>query len=88
MASTHPKYDKAEFARCGYAIFERDIRDHLRPTRENQFVAIDIESGGYEVADDELTASDRLMTRIPDAQIWLRRVGSRYSCHFGRMVAS
>jgi hypothetical protein len=86
MAFTHPDYDKEEFARRGDAIFERDIRDHLRAKREDQFVAIDIVTGDYEVDADELTASDRLMTRIPNAQIWLRRVRSRYSRHFGPRV--
>ena len=91
MASTHPRYDKEEFARRGDEIYERDIRHHLQATRKDQFVAIDIETGNYEVDADELKASDRLMTRIPNAQIWLRRVGSRYSRRFGprgRSVAS
>ena len=32
---------------------------------------------------DELAACDRLNARIPDAQIWLVRVGSRYLHRFG-----
>jgi predicted ATPase len=30
-----------------------------------------------------LAASDRLLARVPNAQIWLRRIGSRYVRHFG-----
>jgi len=54
-------------------------------------VAIDIETGAYELDADELAASDRLLARIPNAQIWLCRVGSRYARRFGprqRSVAS
>jgi hypothetical protein len=32
---------------------------------------------------DEDVASDRLMSRVPDAQIWMRRVGSRIARRFG-----
>ena len=40
--------------------------------------AIDVESGAYELDPDELEACDKLNARIPDAQTWLVRVGSRY----------
>jgi hypothetical protein len=50
---------------------------------EGKFVAIDIETGVYEIDGDELVASDRLLARLPDAQIWLRQVGSRYVRRFG-----
>ena len=33
---------------------------------------------------DEIAASDRLLARRPDAQVWLRRVGSRYARRFGQ----
>jgi hypothetical protein len=83
MAPMQPRYSKEEFARRGDEIYERDIRPHLEAVREGQFVALDIETGVYEVDADELAASDRLMARIPNAQIWLRRVGSRYARRFG-----
>ena len=42
------------------------------------FVVIDIETGEYEVDQDELAASDRLLARRFDAQMWTRRIVSRY----------
>jgi hypothetical protein len=83
MAAIKPRYNKEEFARRGDEIFERDIRPRLGVAQKNHFVAIDIETGAYEVNADELKASDRLTARIPNAQIWLRRVGSRYARRFG-----
>jgi hypothetical protein len=80
---TQPRYSKEEFARRGDAIYENDLRSIVEPENEGKFVAIDIETGTYEVDSDELAASDRLLSRIPDAQIWLRRIGSRYARHFG-----
>jgi hypothetical protein len=78
-----PRYSKEEFARRGDEIYEREIRSHVEANHKGQFVAIDIETGAYEVDADELAASDRLVARIPDAQIWLHRVGSRYVRRFG-----
>lgn len=48
----------------------------------SKFVAIDVKTAAYEVDADELTASDRLLARVPNAQIWLQRVGSRYTWRF------
>jgi hypothetical protein len=84
MAATQPRYDKEEFARRGEAIFERDIRPIIGAANKRDFVAIDIETGAYEIDPNELAASDRLRARHPNAQIWLRRVGSRFARHFWR----
>jgi hypothetical protein len=83
MASTQPRYSKEEFARRGDEIYERELRAKLEPDRDGEFVAIDIETGAYEVDVDEFAACDRLLTRIPGAQTWLMRVGSRYTRRFG-----
>lgn len=42
-----------------------------------KIVAIDIETGAFEVAKDSLTASDRLLEKYPDAQIRFVRIGHR-----------
>ncbi len=78
MAARKPRYSKEEFARRGDAIYERDVRPRHEPADNGKYVAIDIETGDYEVDVDELAASDRLLERAPDAQIWMRRVGWRF----------
>ena len=80
---TQPRYSKEEFARRGDAIYEHELCPILEKGHEGKFVAIDIETGAYEVDGDELAASDRLLTRVPNAQIWLRRIGSRHAHRFG-----
>ena len=67
-----------ELAVLGGDLFDRRVRPALRPEDDGKFVAIDIETGAYEIEADELAACDRLRNRIPDAQIWLVRVGSPY----------
>jgi hypothetical protein len=46
-------------------------------------VAIDIETGAFEVADDLVTASKQLSARVPDAQTWFIRIGHPAVDHFG-----
>jgi hypothetical protein len=84
--SINRRYSKDEFAERGDAIYENDIRPRLQPDDDGMFAAIDIESGMYEVDADELVACDKLRVRVPDAQIWMVRVGSRYVHRFGGRV--
>lgn len=79
----YPRYSKEEFARRGDDIYERVIRPHLTVADEGKFVMIDIETGLYEIDDDEIAASDRLRARRPEAQMWMVRVGSRGVHRFG-----
>ncbi len=83
MASTKRRHSKEEFARRGDAIFEDDVLPRLRADVKGKFAAIDIESGAYEVNADELMACDQLRSRIPDAQVWIVRIGSRTVHRFG-----
>jgi hypothetical protein len=66
-----------ELSRRGQEIYERDIRPVLAAENDDQFVAIDIESGSYEIDRDDFTATERLLARRPQAQIWLARAGQR-----------
>jgi hypothetical protein len=75
MTVRGPRYSKEEFARRGQEIYERDIRPRLRPEDEGKFVAIDIETGMYEMDADDYTAGARLYERRPEAQPFLVRVG-------------
>ncbi len=83
MASTERRYSKEEFARRGDAIYEKAVRPQLKPRDKGKFAAIDIESGDYAIAADELKAGDKLRARIPDAQIWMVRIGYRSVRRFG-----
>ena len=83
MQSARPRHSKEEFARRGDEIYDREIHPRLESEYEGHFVAIDIETGTYEIDADEMAASDRLRLRHPEAQIWLRQIGSRYARRFG-----
>jgi hypothetical protein len=86
MPVKYPRYGMEEFHRRGDEIYERDIKPRLTPEDHGKFVAIDIETGEYEIDEKEDVASNRLDARIPNAQTWLKRVGYRYVRRFGFTV--
>ena len=49
---TQPRYTKEEFGRRGDTIYESELRPILEKGNEGKFVAIDIETGAYEVDED------------------------------------
>lgn len=81
--ATVPRYSRDEVARRGDEIYEREVLPRLGAQDEGKFALIDVETGDYEVDSDEIAASDRLLARRPDAQVWIRQVGSRYARRFG-----
>lgn len=81
--ATIPPYDREEVARRGDQIYEREVLPNLGPEDAGKFALIDVETADYEVDLDETAASDRLLARHPDAQVWTRQVGSRYARRFG-----
>ena len=83
MPVRQPRFSKEEHARRGTAIYEQQVRPQIEAGNRGKIVAIDVETGAFEVADDTLTASERLLARYPDAQIWCVRVGHRGVHRFG-----
>jgi hypothetical protein len=83
MSNVTPKYSKEEFSRRGQEIFDNEIATKVAGEDPEKFVAIDIETGDFEVDSEMLSAIHRLRSRNPEAQIWTRTVGSRYAMSFG-----
>lgn len=65
----------AEEARRGQEAFDHFVKPKLRPEDDGKFVAVDIQSGSYEIDADDYQATGRLMARFPEARIWLLRAG-------------
>lgn len=83
MAIRQPRYSKEEFARRGDEIYETQVRPLVEAGNHGKIVAMDIETGTFEVADDTMTAARRLRERIPDSQTWVVRIGYRAVHRFG-----
>ncbi len=67
-----PRDDKAESARREH---HQSIRPQLEESHRGKVVALDLDTGEYELASDTIVAARRLRARRPKARIWLVRVG-------------
>lgn len=83
MTLRQPRYPKEEFARRGDEIYESQVRQQVEEGNHGKIVAIDIETGAFEVADDSLSAAKQLLKRLPEAQIFGIRIGHRAVHRFG-----
>jgi hypothetical protein len=83
MAVRQPRYSKEEFAQRGDEIYESRVRSQVEEGNHGRIVAIDIETGAFEVGNDSLTAAKQLLKRYPDAQIFGIRIGYRAVHRFG-----
>jgi hypothetical protein len=83
MTVRQPRYSKEEFARRGDEIYESQVRPKVEAGNHGKIVAIDIETGAFEVGKDSLTAAKQLLKRYPEAQIFGIRIGHRAVHRFG-----
>ncbi len=87
MAVNQLRYSKEELAQQGKKIYESQVRNQIEEGNHGKIVAIDIETKAFELAKDSLTASDQLLARYPDAQIWFVRIGYRAVHRIGSIVS-
>lgn len=83
MSVRQRRYSKEELANRGQELYEHGIRQQVEAGNEGKIVAIDIETGDFEVGDRVIAATDPLFERHPDAQPWTIRIGHRAVYHFG-----
>lgn len=84
----YPGRTTEEVARRGQELYEREIRRKVEPEHEGRFLVLDIESGDYEIADEDLTASEGMLARRPDAVLYGLRVGRDYAYRLGGRALS
>jgi len=83
MAVSQRRHSKEELAQRGQELYESGIRQQVEAGNKGKIVAIDIETGTFELADETMEAARKLYERIPDAQPWVLRIGYRAVHRFG-----
>lgn len=53
----------------------QQIREKIELKHKGKFLVLDIETGDYEIADEDIVATDRLLARHPDAMTYGVRIG-------------
>ena len=69
------KYSREEVAERGEAIYEQHIRTNVESESKGKYLVLDIESGEYEIDQDDLVATKRMMAKCPDAILYGLRIG-------------
>ena len=78
-----PKLGPEERAAFAETLYREKIRPTLTEADIGKFVIIDINSGEYEIDEDDITASIRLHKRQSDAFGYIMRVGYSAAYFFG-----
>ena len=79
-----PRRPREEAIRLGKEIYERDILPQVEADHFGEYVAIDIETGDWAVADTTRVAVERLRAQRPEAvDVLCERVGYRALRSFG-----
>ena len=65
-AMPQTQHTQEEVARVAEEIYRRDIRNKVMPQHKGKFLTLDIESGDYEIDEDDLTGEKRLRARHSD----------------------
>jgi hypothetical protein len=84
----HTRYSSAEIAERGQTLYDREIRDKLDASARGKFLALDIETGDYEVDADERLALKRARAKHPDAALYLLRIGHPAAYRLGRKAVA
>jgi hypothetical protein len=69
------QYPQGKIARIAEEIYRRDIRDKVMPQHKGKFLTLDIESGDYDIDEDDLIGEKRLRARHPDGVFFGFRIG-------------
>jgi len=83
MTVRQRRYSKQELARRGEELYLNQIKNKIETGNEGKIVAIDTETGAFEVAESVLSATKQLFERFPSAQPWVIRIGYNAVYHFG-----
>ncbi len=75
--STTAAVDHRELGRRGREYYDRFLRAKLEPQHNGKFLALEVESGDYELGDSTLDALERAEGRHPDCAFYLLRIGHR-----------
>ena len=79
-----PRMPRKKIIRLGKEIYKRDILPKVKDDHFGEYVAIEVKTGDWEIADSTMDAVDRLRERNPESDdILCERVGFRTARSFG-----
>ncbi len=83
---SHPRYTSEEIVKRGEALYHQQIRAEVETGNEGKFLVLDIETGAYEVDEDELAAVQRAKANNSNAALYIMRIGYATAYRLGGQV--
>jgi hypothetical protein len=85
MATTNQlRRTSEELTRLGLDILRHRIEPAVASGDSGKYVAIDVDTGDFEIDTDDAAAVATLLTRSPHADIWLGRIGEPFTYRIGK----
>lgn len=75
--------DPRELVARGQAYYDQHLRASVEPQHTGEFLVLEVESGDYEVDEDEMAAIRRARARHPESLFYVLRVGFRAAHRIG-----
>jgi hypothetical protein len=69
--------DRHELARRGQAYYDQFLRATLEADHKGEYLVLDVETGDYELDEDEMAAIQRARAKHPRRAFYILRVGYR-----------
>ncbi len=82
----HPRYSSHEIAERGRKLHDEQLCAKVTPGNTGKFLVVDVETGEYEIDQDELTALKRVKAKRPDAPRYLLRIGHHGAYRLGGSI--
>lgn len=75
MPQTTAKYTLGQLRELGEDILHRAVEPNASPEQDGLYVAINVDTGEYEIDPMLNAAIARQLARDPDCYLWLARIG-------------
>jgi hypothetical protein len=85
---SHGRYSREEVAERGRAIYEQQIRPKVEPEHVGKFLVIDIETGDYEMDENDVAAMKRAAQKHSADTLYGMRIGYRTMGRIGLRSAA
>ena len=78
------KNQRSEFGARAHAIYDAELRHKLEPHEHGRYLALEVETGDYEIADNIVDANEKMRERHPLPTLFYTfRIGYPAAAKFG-----
>jgi hypothetical protein len=86
MLVSQSRYTADETVQLAEDLYRQRLRSGLEEEHRGQYIAIDVETGDYEIGDNYHTAAQTILSRKPEAAVGVLRIGYPAVGRLGRRV--